>query len=171
MQQLKRHIGKLLEIFGNEGLLTKKDLEDYRVEIRKPLQVEYRNWNIYTNPPPSSGGALIAISLKLLEPFDLGRLSYNSSSYLKLLSKVIKVTDKAREEVFLKVLYDEQIAYRFLSEENLTEYRKRMEDEMPGLDRFKAQSAGNTTHISVIDDKGKIVGCGDLRRGGVCNTL
>ncbi|MEE9613952.1 MAG: gamma-glutamyltransferase, partial [Thermodesulfobacteriota bacterium] len=83
---------KVLEGFGERGLITSGDLENYRVEVRGPLRIEYRGRKIYTNPPPSSGGCLIAFALKLIEGFDLtaGKgLACNTAPYLKLLYEVM----------------------------------------------------------------------------------
>mgnify|MGYP000644545501 CR=1 FL=1 len=49
------------------GYLRHEDLATYQVKLRKPLQVTYRGARLLTNPPPSSGGLLIAFALKLLE--------------------------------------------------------------------------------------------------------
>ncbi|HEY9603685.1 MAG TPA: gamma-glutamyltransferase, partial [Allocoleopsis sp.] len=53
------------------GYLTLEDLKNYRVIERTPLVVDYRGNTLLTNPPPGSGGALIAFALKLLSTVDL----------------------------------------------------------------------------------------------------
>ena len=45
------------------GLVTAADMADYRVVERPPLAVAFRGHTIITNPPPSSGGVLIAAAL------------------------------------------------------------------------------------------------------------
>ncbi len=64
----------IIEGFGEKGLITAEDLLAYRVKERRPLTLGYRGRRIFTNPPPSSGGCLIAFALKLLEAFDMGAL-------------------------------------------------------------------------------------------------
>ncbi len=49
------------------GLVTDDDLTAYRVIDREPLRVRYRGVELVTNPPPSSGGALIAVALRAME--------------------------------------------------------------------------------------------------------
>jgi gamma-glutamyltranspeptidase / glutathione hydrolase len=44
-----------------------EDLENYRVVRRRPVRVTYRNAEFVSNPPPSSGGTLIAYGLRHLE--------------------------------------------------------------------------------------------------------
>lgn len=48
------------------GTLSREDLTAYRVIEREPVQVTYRGREVYTNPPPSAGGILLAEGLALL---------------------------------------------------------------------------------------------------------
>jgi gamma-glutamyltranspeptidase/glutathione hydrolase len=50
-----------------DGLLTLEDLASYAVIERVPLQAEHRGVRVLTNPPPSFGGSLIALALRLDE--------------------------------------------------------------------------------------------------------
>jgi gamma-glutamyltranspeptidase/glutathione hydrolase len=49
------------------GMLTREDLAAYEVEEREPARVTYNGREVLTNPPPSSGGILIADALGILE--------------------------------------------------------------------------------------------------------
>jgi gamma-glutamyltranspeptidase/glutathione hydrolase len=55
------------------GGMTLKDLADYTAKERSPVCVTYRTYKICGVGPPSSGGPTVAQTLKLLEPFDLGK--------------------------------------------------------------------------------------------------
>ena len=44
------------QIRQNGGILSMKDLADYKVVWREPVRGEYRGYEIYSMPPPSSGG-------------------------------------------------------------------------------------------------------------------
>ena len=48
------------------GALTLADLEAYSVVEREPIAVEYRGHEFRSNPPPSSGGVLVALGLRTL---------------------------------------------------------------------------------------------------------
>ena len=118
------------------GLLTREDLSRYEVVEREPARVGYRGRTVLTNPPPSSGGILIADALGILErlerPHDAG-----------VIAEVIASTNRARDEDFLTGLATEGYLERFLAKDALdsvaTEVRSRL---------------GNTTHISVMDAEG-----------------
>ncbi len=49
------------------GTLSRSDMAAYRPAERQPATAEFRGHRILTNPPPSSGGTLIAYSLEMLE--------------------------------------------------------------------------------------------------------
>ncbi|KAL5615140.1 hypothetical protein BROUX41_005198 [Berkeleyomyces rouxiae] len=68
------YIGAIAESMVNtvnssNGTLTLQDLEDYRVEIRKPLSVQYRNYTLYSIGVPASG-AICLSNLKTMEQYD-----------------------------------------------------------------------------------------------------
>ncbi len=56
------------------GHWTLADLANYKVVEREPLRFRYRDWNIISASPPSSGGVLLATILNILEGYDLGRM-------------------------------------------------------------------------------------------------
>ena len=118
------------------GLLTREDLAAYEVVERRPVSVRYRGREVLTNPPPSSGGILIADALGILE-----RLEEPHDPYL--IAEVIASTNRARDAEFLEGLATEGYLERFLAKDALdsvaTEVRERL---------------GNTTHIAVMDAEG-----------------
>ena len=118
------------------GMLSRDDLASYEVIERPPARVTYRGREVLTNPPPSSGGILIADALGILE-----RLVEPHDAYV--VAEVIESTNRARDEDFLQGLATEGFLEQFLAKQALdtvaTEVRSRL---------------GNTTHISVMDAEG-----------------
>ena len=118
------------------GMLSRDDLGSYGVIEREPARVTYRGREVLTNPPPSSGGILIADALGILERLDRAHDPY-------VIVEVIDSTNRARDEEFLEGLATEGFLERFLAKQALdsvaTEVRSRL---------------GNTTHISVMDADG-----------------
>ncbi len=55
------------------GDVTVSDLAGYTTKERPPVCIDYRRYRVCGMGPPSSGGIAVAQTLKLLEPFDLGR--------------------------------------------------------------------------------------------------
>jgi len=66
---------KLLKgVKAEGGRWTAAELAAYQVRERKPLKFTYRDWQITTAPPPSSGGVAVAQMLQILEGWDLSKL-------------------------------------------------------------------------------------------------
>lgn len=49
------------------GILTRRDLESYRPDVRRPLELRMDGWTMATNPPPAVGGALLGALLRRME--------------------------------------------------------------------------------------------------------
>jgi gamma-glutamyltranspeptidase / glutathione hydrolase len=58
--------GELAERIAAYVPITLEDLASYRVIDREPLEVHYGGGELRTNPPPSSGGRLLAVGLEEL---------------------------------------------------------------------------------------------------------
>jgi gamma-glutamyltranspeptidase/glutathione hydrolase len=69
------------------GLITRADLAAYRVIERSPHTSHILGARILTNPPPSFGGALVALALELLEGRDLG--AFGSAEHLCALAETL----------------------------------------------------------------------------------
>ncbi|MGX5731986.1 gamma-glutamyltransferase [Pseudoxanthomonas beigongshangi] len=67
--------GKLIKgVKAEGGRWTADELAAYQVREREPLRFKYRDWQITTAPPPSSGGVAVAQMLQILEGWDLAKL-------------------------------------------------------------------------------------------------
>lgn len=65
----------LLSAVAEEGgRWTAAELAGYRVREREPLRFRYRDWDVVTAPPPSSGGVALAQMLQILEGWDMKSL-------------------------------------------------------------------------------------------------
>ena len=86
------------EMETNGGLITKADLADYQPVIRQPICGSYRGYEIYSMPPPSSGGIHLVQILNLLEAFPLRALGHNTAQTLHLMTESMKLAyaDRSR---------------------------------------------------------------------------
>ncbi len=53
------------------GLITRDDLAAYQARTRTPVTGTYRDYQIVSMPPPSSGGVALVEMLNILEPYQL----------------------------------------------------------------------------------------------------
>ena len=137
---------------GSRGFITHDDLATYTVYRRTPLKILYRGREVYTNPPPCSGGVLIAFSLSLLQGFDVSRLGHNSVEYLRLLKEVKRVTNEARRESLDRIIHEGGSADEFLSERNIARFRERIGANAACTGDIPSPAC--TTQISVLDSSG-----------------
>lgn len=84
------------EMNKHNGVLTLQDLEDYEVIEREPLLIKYRDRKILTNPPPSSGGILLALSLQRIEKIHPALPPHDSEEFYIMLVDLIKKTGAAK---------------------------------------------------------------------------
>jgi gamma-glutamyltranspeptidase / glutathione hydrolase len=118
------------------GLLTREDLASYEVLEREPARARYRGREVITNPPPSSGGILIAYALDLLER--LGR-----PCDLRALVEVMDRVNRARTDEFVLGLHSEGYLERFLTEDAIESVATELHSRL-----------GSTTHVAVLDSDG-----------------
>ncbi len=129
----------------HNGMITPEDLEAYEVIERKPLSIRYRDVEILTNPPPSSGGVMLAFGMHLIENIDLSELDHNSEKFLVTLAELVKEMHD-----FKPMVNGNHWKYPF-SRESTSEL---VNSFMKNVSERTFVSTQGTTHISVIDGKG-----------------
>jgi len=78
-------------VAGAGGVLTEADLADYRVRRRPALVGSYRGYEVFSFPPPSSGGVALLEILNVLEGFDLAARPLGSSASIHLIAEAMKL--------------------------------------------------------------------------------
>jgi gamma-glutamyltranspeptidase/glutathione hydrolase len=134
-------------VLEHGGILTREDLHCYEVIERRPARVRYRGREVLTNPPPSSGGILIAYSLDLLERIDW------PGGDVRALVEVMHATNRARTDEFSTGLQTEGYLESFLAREALETAAHELRGRL-GSTSHSRGSLGSTTHIAVMDAEG-----------------
>jgi gamma-glutamyltranspeptidase / glutathione hydrolase len=132
------------------GALTPDDLAAYRVAWRRPVRAGYCGYEVVSNPPPSSGGILIAYGLALLER--TGRGVPGSAGAIASLAEVMREQTRARDEGFTSGLRRGGLVQKLLSPDELARAAARIEARVAGEPEHAP--AGGTTHVSVVDADG-----------------
>ena len=128
------------------GQLRFEDLAGYQVVRRQPLKRRYGNVDIWTNPPPSSGGILIAFALELLSRRESAGGCFGALEHLASLADVMALTNRARLESGFDQMAEASEYFQLLDAELLAAYAKQVRGRPPAL--------RGTTHISVLDAVG-----------------
>ena len=132
------------------GQLSAADLADYRVERRRPLAIRHRDAAVHTNPPPSTGGALIAFALRDMEA--AGPPGDEATRMVRI-ARAMRAANVARG----------QMAPGELLNVGLT-------DGQTAADGETLRFSRGTTHISVIDGEGNLAAM-TLSNGEGCGRL
>lgn len=72
------------------GLITRADLNNYRVVEREPIKGSFRGYEVASMPPPSSGGIHVIQMLNMLDQFPLKDYGSNSAQWVHHLAGVMK---------------------------------------------------------------------------------
>lgn len=144
------------------GLITEADLAAYEARERKPIHGTYRGFDIYSMPPPSSGGAAIVEMLNMLESDNLKNLDHNSSAYLHLLAETMRRAFADRAKYLGDPDFNPNIPIEMLtSKTHATPLRKTIQPDRvsPSIAAIFAEpyESAETTHYSVLDAEGNAV--------------
>jgi gamma-glutamyltranspeptidase/glutathione hydrolase len=142
------------------GIWTLEDLARYRVVEREPVRFQYRDLEISTVPPPSSGGVALATMLQILEGYDLTRLDEATRTHLVIEAMRRAYRDRA------EYLGDPDFVAMPLARLTSPHYaaglraairtdRATPSAELPG--EADAGSGHHTTHFSILDREGNRV--------------
>lgn len=148
---------------ANNGLITLEDLAAYRPVGRDPLRGRYREYEVITMPPPSSGGIALLQMLQMLEPHDLGRMGFGGSETIHLMTEAMRRAFRDRAEfpgdpAFVDIPVTTLISGEYAA--------RRMADFDPGRASASAETrpgdpwaseSMETTHFSIVDAEGNAV--------------
>ncbi len=86
------------EMAAHGGLITQGDLKNYRAKRREPIRGTYRDCEIISMPPSSSGGVALVEMLNVLEGFNLRRNGAGSVTNVHLIAEAMRraFADRAR---------------------------------------------------------------------------
>jgi gamma-glutamyltranspeptidase/glutathione hydrolase len=69
----------------DKGIISKDDLKNYQAVWRKAVIAKYKDFNVITMPPPSSGGIALIQLLKSVEPYNLKKWGFNADSTVQII--------------------------------------------------------------------------------------
>ncbi|MGD9763034.1 MAG: gamma-glutamyltransferase [Candidatus Binatia bacterium] len=146
------------------GIMTERDLREYRSVWRRPLVTDFDGYDFYGMPPPSSGGGVMITVLNQLRRDDLRALEHNSPTYLHLLAEALQFgfADRAR-------FYGDPDAVDIPLAALLARSRgQRLRQRISAARTFPpewyapptaAPADAGTAHLSVVDGTGNAVAC------------
>jgi len=165
------------EMKKGNGIISAKDLESYRAEIREPLEYNYRNYRIITVPPPSWGGITLLQLLTIASHYNLGNLMFHSPESVHLVTEAEKRVYADRSRYAGDPEFTDIPVGILLSDEYILNRMSNFNWEMstPSALITHGQIAGyeseETTHYSVADSEGNAVSATTTLNGTFGNSI
>jgi gamma-glutamyltranspeptidase/glutathione hydrolase len=148
---------------ANGGLITLEDLKSYRALERTPVRGSYRGYEIYSMPPPSSGGVHLVQLLNILEDYPIAFLGHNTANTIHVMAEAMKLAYADRSRYLGDPDFWDVPVAGLTSKAYAAKLRKRISlryatpsnNIKPG-DPLPYES-NETTHFSVMDSAGNVV--------------
>lgn len=139
------------------GWVTHSDLESYTPLWREPLRGEFRGREVWTMPPPSSGGVILLQVAAVLERSGALRSAYDSA-FAHALAEALRCAFAERAEVmgdpaFTDVPVERLLGPAWIERAAASIGERAALDSVPQL---RAEGT-DTTHLSVVDRAGNAV--------------
>ncbi|WP_281540581.1 gamma-glutamyltransferase [Maribacter aestuarii] len=160
----KRPVAKEIVNFmkQNGGIISMKDLKRYTAVERKPVKGTFNDYEIYSMPPPSSGGVALIEMMNLMELANLEDIEFNSTAYVHLVAEVMRRAFADRAEHLGDADFNNDLPLDKLTSKAFAKTR------FDNIDMTKASVSDSTklgqlydgtstTHFSVMDKEGNAV--------------
>ena len=157
---------------ANGGLITLEDLKDYQAVERTPLRGKYRDYEVITSPPPSSGGIGILQMLGMLEGSGYEKTGAGSAASIHYVAECMRRFYADRSEYFGDPDFYKVPITRLLDPHYIASRRNSIDparasssqEIRPG--NLNAYESTQTTHYNVVDSEGNAVAVTYTLNGG-----
>ncbi|MBC7401133.1 MAG: gamma-glutamyltransferase [Mucilaginibacter sp.] len=145
------------EMKRGNGLISKTDLANYHAIWRKAIKGTYKQYTIFTMPPPSSGGIALVQLLKSVEPYPLHRFGYNSDSTVSVMVEAERrvYADRSKylgDPDFYKVPVDSLLRPAYIKARmNSFSWDAATPSSSIQPGSFAGYESDQTTHYSIVD--------------------
>jgi gamma-glutamyltranspeptidase/glutathione hydrolase len=158
--KVAREIEKFMKTNG--GIITRKDLKEYTAIERAPMKGNYKEYEIYSMPPPSSGGVALIEMMNIMELANLDSIQFNSTAYVHLVAETMRRAFADRAEFLGDPDYNPEMPLEKLTSKEFAQRRYGNIDferaSVSDSTKFGQLYDGtNTTHLSVLDKNGSAV--------------
>ncbi|WP_069132607.1 gamma-glutamyltransferase [Rhodohalobacter halophilus] len=146
------------------GIISLRDLRDYKSVWRDPVKANFKEFELYMMPPPSSGGVVIKQVLAMLDELEIDQFKFNSADYIHRMAEALRRSFADRNYWLGDPDFAGIPMERLTSEEYLFQRISNFDPEQatPSIDvsqgEFHAfQESDQTTHFNVADRFGNVV--------------
>lgn len=159
--QTGKELLRFLKMHG--GIISAEDLASYEAIWRKPISFNYDDLTVISMAPPSSGGITLLQIMRMLEPYDLHKMNFNSVDYVSHLVEAERRAYADRnyhlgDPDFVSIpqeLTDE--AYLRSRMDNFDPHKPTPSALVAHGEVFLHAEHDETTHFSIVDADGNAV--------------
>ncbi|MGC6479053.1 MAG: gamma-glutamyltransferase [Flavobacteriaceae bacterium] len=145
------------------GILSLEDLKQYKAQWRTPVQFTYKDLNLISMGPPSSGGICLAQMMQMIEPYDIRSMGHNSPPTMHLMVEAERrsYADRAHflgDPDFVSIPQRELLLKSYAQKrmQNYSPKQATPSSEVSHGDILVVES-DETTHFSIVDEEGNAV--------------
>jgi gamma-glutamyltranspeptidase/glutathione hydrolase len=157
---------------ANGGPITLEDLKSYQVAERKPLVGRYKDYEIITSPPPSSGGIGILQMLGMLDGSGYQKTGAGSAASIHYVAEAMRRFYADRSEYmgdpdFVKVPISKLLDPQYIaSRRDTIDPNRATPSTQVRAGVLPANEPTETTHYNVVDSAGNAVAVTYTLNGG-----
>lgn len=145
------------------GILSLEDLKVYEPKWRDPIQFSYKDLNVISMAPPSSGGICLSQMMQMVAPYNLKNMGHNSTESMHLMIEAERRSYADRSHFlgdpdFVSVPQAHLIDPSYIAErmQNYSADNATLSKDVSHGDIIVVES-DETTHFSIVDKEGNAV--------------
>ncbi len=145
------------------GILSLEDLKVYEPKWRDPIQFSYKDLNVISMAPPSSGGICLGQMMQMVAPYDLKSMGHNTTESMHLMIEAERRSYADRSHFlgdpdFVSVPQAHLIDPSYIAErmQNYSADNATLSKDVSHGDIIVVES-DETTHFSIVDKEGNAV--------------
>lgn len=145
------------------GIITLEDLEKYEAKWRTPISFKYKDLEIISMSPPSSGGITLNQIMTMISGYDVSKLEQNGEKYVQLLTEAERRAYADRnyflgDPDFVKIPQKQLLEKSYLkSRMKSFNWEKATTSSEVGHGEISISESNETTHYSIVDANGNAV--------------
>lgn len=145
------------------GIISMEDLEKYEAKWREPIRFKYKNLDIISMSPPSSGGITLAQIMTMISSYDVSKFKHNSEKYIQLITEAERRAYADRnyflgDPDFVKISTDKLLDKTYLNNRMKSfNWEKATQSSEVSHGEISISESDETTHYSIVDQDGNAV--------------
>jgi len=159
------------------GIITMEDLAKYEAQWREPVRFKYKNLDVISMSPPSSGGVCLAQIMNMVEPYDIKKMGHNSPKAIQLMveaerrayaDRTFYLGDTDFVDVPIKTLVSDEYVNGRMEDFN---WDKATLSSDVSHGEIQGYESNETTHYSIVDQFGNAIAVTTTINGGYGSKL